>query len=389
MKIVHVSPNSPYNEGWGYQENLLPKYQKKLGNEVTLIITNKMHKDGKIVEVPCEDYISDNGVRIIRMKYKKYMLPKITGVFSLLEVYPILEEIKPDIIFQHGLLSCTIFDIIKYKKKHPNCLIVEDNHLDSNIGTIPKTVKEKIIRLWQKYINKLSIKYVDKVYGVTPWRKQYAEEYYGIPANKTDVLIMGADDDEMHLDNRKKLREKIRNKYNIKEDEFLIVSGGKIDKNKKIEILMDACQKIKGVKLIIFGEVLNDVKDKFEKILSNSDNIIYVGWIKSDKVYEYFYASDLVFFPGQHSVLWEQACASKVPCVFEKWPGMNHVNNGGNSDFVDNITPENIKKKIISLKYTNKYYKMKEIAESSNTNIYLYSNIAKKSLEVTNKNNKI
>ena len=47
MKIVHIAPNATYNEGWGYQENLLPKYHAKLGHEVTLIITNIEHSNGK------------------------------------------------------------------------------------------------------------------------------------------------------------------------------------------------------------------------------------------------------------------------------------------------------------------------------------------------------
>ena len=106
-------------------------------------------------------------------------------------------------------------------------------------------------------------------------------------------------------------------------------------------------------------------------------------------MYSYFYAADLVIFPGQHSVLWEQACASKVPCVFEKWPGMDHVNNGGNSCFIENVSIENLKKIIKDLLYTNEYYEMKRLAESNKTNIYLYSEIAKKSLEVVRKQQKV
>lgn len=52
MRIVHIAPNAPYNNYWGYQENLLPKYQKKLGHEVILIVSNTEHKNGKIVEIP-------------------------------------------------------------------------------------------------------------------------------------------------------------------------------------------------------------------------------------------------------------------------------------------------------------------------------------------------
>lgn len=383
MKIVHIAPNSPYNDYWGYQDNLLPKYQRKLGHDVTVIITNKMHKDGKIVEIPPVVYELDDGVKIIRLKYKQYIHPVVTGVFSDLDVYDLLNDIQPDFIFYHGLVSYTIIGVIKYIKKNPKCKMVEDNHMDYNIGNKTNTLKEKIIRSWLRFLNRKSIKYVSKVYGVTPWRKQYAEDYFKIPANKTDVLIMGADDEKMHIEKRKDLRKEVRDEYRIKPDDFLIVTGGKIDKNKKIDVLMQACKELGNVKLLIFGNVENDIHKKFEE-LKKSKNIIYIGWIKSDEVYKYFYAADLVFFPGQHSVLWEQACASKVPCVFEKWDGMEHVNNGGNSDFVYPVNADNVKEKIKELRYTDKYYRMKQIAMTEKTDIYLYSRIAEKSLECAN-----
>ena len=51
MKIVHIAPNAPYNDNWGYQDNLLPRYQKKLGHDVTVIITNKMHTLDGIADI--------------------------------------------------------------------------------------------------------------------------------------------------------------------------------------------------------------------------------------------------------------------------------------------------------------------------------------------------
>lgn len=383
MKIVHIAPNSPYNDYWGYQDNLLPKYQRKLGHDVTVIITNKMHKDGKIVEIPPAVYELYDGIKIVRLKYKQYIHPVVTGVFSDLDVYDLLNEIQPDFIFYHGLVSYTITGVIKYMKKNPKCKMVEDNHMDYNIGNKTNTLKEKAIRSWLRFLNRKSIKYVSKVYGVTPWRKQYAEDYFKIPANKTDVLIMGADDEKMHIEKRMDLRKEVRDKYRIKPDDFLIVTGGKIDKNKKIDVLMQACKELGNVKLLIFGNVENDMQKKFEE-LNKSKNIIYIGWIKSDEVYKYFYAADLVFFPGQHSVLWEQACASKVPCVFEKWDGMEHVNNGGNSDFVYPVNADKVKEKIQELRYTDKYYQMRQVAMTEKTDIYLYSRIAEKSLECAN-----
>lgn len=382
MKIVHIVPNASYTDYWGYQDNLLPKYQRKLGHDVTVIATTRLHKNGRIVVCEPTSYVLDDGLKIIRLPYKKYKFRTVTGVFSKFDVLEILKDIKPDFVFYHGLLSATIFDVIKYKKRYnQNCVIVEDNHLDYNIGMARKTLKQKMICQWFRMLNRTSVKYVDKVYGVTPWRKTYAEDYFKIPSDKTDVLIMGADDEKIDFNNRDAVRTEIRRKYNISDSDFLIATGGKIDSKKNIHILMRACSEMPNVKLLVFGQVLGDVRDEFNSLLDNNENIIYIGWIASDKVYDYFFAADLVFFPGQHSVLWEQACASKVPCVFEKWDGMEHVNNGGNSDFIFPVTKDTVKNKISELCFTPKYYEMKKIAESDATDIYLYSKIAEKSLE--------
>ena len=48
MKILHISPNCVYNDYWGYQENLLPKYQRRLGHEVSIIVPCKKYNEGKI-----------------------------------------------------------------------------------------------------------------------------------------------------------------------------------------------------------------------------------------------------------------------------------------------------------------------------------------------------
>lgn len=385
MKILHVAPNAPYNDYWGYQDNLLPKYHKKLGHDVTVIVPNLTHKDGKIVETDCKDYVLNDGVRVIRLKRKKYPHRVLTGLCAKLDVWKYLIEIKPDFIFYHGLVSSTIFDVIKYKKSvNPECVIVQDNHLDYYNGQpYPcRGVKNLAIMSFYRGIVRKTIPYISRIYGVTPWRKQYAEEYFNVPSDITDVLIMGADDEKVDLENRNLKRQDIRKQYNIDSSDFLIVTGGKIDRAKNIHILMNACKGLDTVKVLVFGTPDADIMPDFNSALS--DNIIYIGWVDADKVYDYFFAADLICFPGTHSVLWEQACASKVPCLFKRWEGMEHVNNGGNSDFISDVSEENIKAKILELKNTEKYKIMRAVAESDKTDIYLYSKIAEKSLEMMN-----
>jgi len=382
MKIVHIAPNAPYNDYWGYQDNLLPKYHKKMGHEVTMITTNTMHQNGKIVKTECSDYMLSDGVRVIRLAHKQYASRILTGIAARLEVYPYLCQIKPDFVFFHGLSSTTIFDVIRYKKRiNPECVIVQDSHLDYYNNQSGSGLKSKVIRAYYRKIHRKAQPYVAKVYGVTPWRKTYAQDYFAVPEEKTDVLIMGADDELIDYDNQKQVRQTVREQYGIGDSVFLVVTGGKIDEGKHIDVLIKACSDISNVKLLIFGQPKASIQKSFAELVEANPNVIYIGWIDADKVYRYFMAADLVCFPGTHSVLWEQACACKVPCLFKKWDGMDHVNNGGNSSFISQVSVESLRQNICCLRFTNTYYQMKQVAESVATDVYLYSEIARKSLE--------
>lgn len=382
MKIVHLCLQAPYNDYWGYQDNLLPKYHKKLGHDVTVITTNTMHEGTKLVTIDTADYTLDDGQRIIRLDYVHFKPNKLSNAYRYFKIYDLLCDIRPDFIMVHGLGNISVLQVKKYVLRvNPQCTVIADNHLDYNIGKLKETFTNNLLFKSYKFLNKYVQGIYAKVYGVTPWREAYARDVFGIDPEKTDTLIMGADDEKIDFANREEIRKLIRSEHNVSDNEFLVVTGGKIDLKKKIHYLMKACREIPKVKLLVFGNVADDVRDEFNKLLEDGDNIIYIGWINADKVYDYFFAADLVFFPGQHSVLWEQACAAKAPCVFERWEGMEHVNNGGNSDFVSPVSVESIKAKIEELLFTEKYNQMKAVAESDNTGIYLYSNIAKKSLE--------
>lgn len=378
MKIIHVAPNAPYEEGWSYQENLLPKYQAKLGHQVILVVSTERHRDKGSYSF--EDYQSPDGFRVVRMPISLSLIPFLRRSLRYLKVFELFQKEKPDVIFHHGLISPTIRQAVRYKKQiNPDCVIIQDNHMDYNIGFTPDHFKGRILKLLYSRLYRSVDSSIDKVYGVTPWRQQYAQKVFGVPAHKTDVLIMGADDDYLDFEHRDALRSEVRKQYGVTEGEFLIVTGGKIDKKKKIHLLMDAVKGLENVKLLVCGSATDDFADEFAAHLNS--NVIDAGWISSEQFYRYFFAADLVFFPGQHSVLWEQACASKVPCVFGKWDGMDHVDNGGNARFLDCQEPEQIRSLIRQLQFTPEYQQMLAAAQSEKTDIYLYSRIAEKSLE--------
>ena len=102
MKVVNVCLNGPYTEGFTYQENLLPKYQAALGNDVAIVApTTSWDAEGSLVCMGEMDYVNQDGIRIVRIendqsrdvgyKFKTYG-----------KLAPLLNELEPEILFVHG-----------------------------------------------------------------------------------------------------------------------------------------------------------------------------------------------------------------------------------------------------------------------------------------------
>ena len=212
-------------------------------------------------------------------------------------------------------------------------------------------------------------------------RVDYLHKVYGIPQDKIDLLVMGGDESIIKYDNRDLIKNEICSYHNIPTSNFLIVTGGKIDMNKNIHLLMKAVSDLKNVTLIIFGPVLHDAEKVIEKYKDNR-NIYTIGWIESQKAYDYFLAADLVVFPGTHSVLWEQAVASGVPCVFKYWDGMDHVDVGGNCKFLYQDDSDEICEVLNNIiQNKSEYTAMKNVALSKGINTFSYKEIAKRAIE--------
>lgn len=224
---------------------------------------------------------------------------------------------------------------------------------------------------------------MEKFYGVLPARVDFLKDVYGLPEEKIELLLMGADDDKVKEAKNLKIREKIRAQNGISKDDFLIMTGGKIDKAKRQTLLlMEAVNQIKDerVKLIVFGSVEDELKTDFFKLV-DGERIKYLGWIESDETYKYFASADLVVFPRRHSVFWEQTAALGIPMIVKFWEGTTHVDLGGNCKFLYKDSVEEIKESILELlRDKNLYNNMKKVAQKGIIT-FSYLNIAKQSLK--------
>lgn len=381
-KILHVCLACFFIDDYSYQENILPYYHYCDGNDVKVIASLfTFDKDGSGMYFDkARDYISNYGYSVSRLAYKsEKSISKILRLYNGL--YKSICDFMPDVIFVHG---CQFFDIryiIKYKKYNSNVKIYIDNHADliNSINSLGTTISHKTI--W-KYCAKSVLPYVEKFYGVTPNRCDFLHDVYGIPKDKIELLVMGADSRNIDFDNQQYIRANIRKNLGIDNDDFVIITGGKIDRQKDIHILMEAVRRINNtsIKLIVFGNTSVEMKDEIS-LLSQHKCISNIGWLSSENIYNYFLSSDLAVFPGTHSVLWEQACGTGIPCVFKMWRGMEHVNLGGNALLLDIVDVDLLIETITNI-YDNKelYNNMKKIASEKAIPYFSYVDIARRSI---------
>lgn len=384
MKIVHLCLACFFPDGYSYQENMLPKYHNKLGHDVTVIASlQTFDSNGKVcfLDDPSE-YINENNLPVIRLAYKQ-PLKVYRKLKRFVGTYEAIEKARPDILFIHGCQFMDMNVVVKYLKKHPNVTVYVDNHADfsnSAKNWMSFTFLHKI--LW-KHCAKIINPYTKKFYGVLPARVDFLKNVYNLPPEKIELLVMGADDDRVEAALEPEVRSEIRKKYGIAEDDFLIITGGKIDNFKKqVLYLMEAVNKLqdKKVKLIVFGSVIPELKENVEGLVSPYTQ--YIGWVQSDQTDKYYAASDLVVFPGRHSVFWEQVAGLGKPMLCKAWDGTRHVDLGGNVIFLEKDSVDEIYGIIKSLtEDKDTYQTMKTVAEQEGKKVFSYSDIAKRSIE--------
>lgn len=382
MKITHLCLCGPFTDKALYQENLLTKYHKKLGHDVSIITSQyTWNNKGEIVKEESKTYYNEHGIKVIRLPSEE--IPFLN--FKLYKnLYKSIENEKPDILFMHGIQFLNLKQVIKYVKKHTNVRLFVDNHADvinSARNWLSRNIQHKII--WKHYA-KIIEPYTTKFYGVSTPSVNFLKEIYQITDEKIELLPLGIDDEKVEEFKNPYISKKIREKHNIKPSDFLIMTGGKIDNNKtQTLLLMQAIREmnIPSIKLIIFGSIIPELKSKFNKLLD--ENIIYVGWLDSDDIYKYLNSADLVVFPGLRSVLWIQAIGLGKPCVFNYiGPGItDDIDLGGNCIFLYENTVEEMKTVITEIvNNKNLYEQMKNVASTKGMSTFSYKKIAEKSI---------
>ncbi|WP_223606118.1 glycosyltransferase family 4 protein [Chryseobacterium sp. OSA05B] len=377
-----------YGNDLTYIENELAKQYTKFGFEVFIICSvtdnpfdfySHNYYEGKKSSIEVHD-----GIKIYRQPYKLNIKKRIK---SFEDVYNILCSEKPDFIFFNGV-HLNLRDAARYKKKK-ECKIIlysETDYSNSAQNWLSLNILHKVI--WKAVLNQYK-KNIYKIFFATPASSKFLKEVYDVPFNEAELLPLGCDcnisDDIINTVDR----DAVRNKLNIGSNDYVLITGGKLEIRKMTEIAIEAVKILnrKDVHLIVFGAPANGSEEYFRELEKSAygHQIHFTGWLSSDMFYQYMAISDVAVFPASQSVLWQQAIGMHLPLIAGDAgeQDMSYLNFNENIIKIDkdNIVPIKFAETIEQLiSIPGQLNKMKKGAEKTAKENLSYEIIARKAI---------
>lgn len=312
MRILHIMLACFYNEGFTYQENILPQMNKKDGHEVKIIASTEVFEhNGQTGYCDSEKYINEEGIEVVRLSYNTKIPSKIVRKIRKYEgTWEEIDSFKPDIIFCHSLMFWDLNVISKYKIKNPHVKLYADFHSDFNNSATNFLSRNILHRMIYKPIIMKHIDEFEKLYYITYETKVFLQELYGIKDKYLEFYPLGGIIEDEKI--RKKYRKEIREQLHIKDDEIMLLHSGKMDAAKKTVNILSAINSLDSnkIKLVILGVFEDAYEKQVKPFLAGDNRIIFEGWKSGSELRQYMYAADLYIQPGSQSAAAQNAVCS-------------------------------------------------------------------------------
>lgn len=362
---------------------------KRMGHDVEIIASTETYVDQtKLGYVQPSSYMNCDGIWVHRLPYASWVPKPIRSkVRAYQGLWEKLTEFAPDLIFLHDIQFWDILTVRKYALQH-KVPVRADGHTDfinSAKGLISKYV---LHGMFYRSLIKTADPVIDKYFPTLPARGDFMNVMYGIAPHKMELLPFGFDDGAVSGLDRQAIRSELRKKHGIPDNDTVIVTGGKLDMRKNIHVLVERFSqlhqagKLDGMHLVVFGKADPLVKRELDCIRL-SKNVHMLGWVSADELFRVFWCGDLGFFPGTHSVVWEEAIAHGLGAVFHRWEGMQHLDLGGNAIFIDDAEPATLDQLLLDLVRDNKALvsQLGHIASTVGPEIFSFQEIAEKAIK--------
>ena len=199
----------------------------------------------------------------------------------------------------------------KIKKEQFDYIIAEGGHYESYKEYLKYFSKEQLVLHLHHTAtsNKIIDNTFSKVIGVSNY---VLEKFKNTSSIKKYYLLKNCIDiDTFDKELPNKELYELKEKYDFKKDDFILMYCGRLIKEKGVLELIKSVNNLeeKNIKLLIIGSInfANEGEDEYtkeiKKIAEKNKNIIFTGYIDSKDLYKYYKLSNVIVIPS----IWEEA----------------------------------------------------------------------------------
>lgn len=391
MRILHIDES--FHTQYGYHTAPIAKEQVKLGHEVFVLTVeaDKLYpvfsefgdntSQQQILEYDRE-FEKEYGVKIVRCKVFGYI--SYRAVYKN-EIYRIIDNINPDVIFCHNSDSLMAIRLILRKEKYPT---MYDSHM------LEMASENKFSKLYLKAYRLIVSPILRKRKSIIVRTQDdpYIIDKEQIPKEQAPFISFGTDTTIFHPD--KLIRKRFREENDIGLNDFVVVYTGKLNKEKGADLLAEVTKahydvgQYSGIVFLIVGNTKGEYGENIERAFSSSNNrILRFPSQKYTELAQFYQASDLSVFPKQCSMSFYDAQACGLPVLSEdNSVNVDRCSNSNGFNFVNGNADSFISllQKILVLQ-PDEYKKYSINAQEFIAKNYSYSSIAKEYTEMLTK----
>ncbi len=279
---------------------------------------------------------------------------------------------KPDIIHHH-----TINPTYYLKMKLSKCPNVAYVHFLPH--TLDESIKlpKPIFNIFKKYV----INFYNNADYLVVVNPIFIEDLkkYNIAEEKITYIPNYVSKDKFYKKTKLE-KEKIREKYNISKDKFVVVGAGQVQTRKGVKDFVECAKKLPNVEFVwcggfSFGKI-TDGYDELKKIMENHPtNVKFLGIIPRDEMNDIYNMADLFFLPSYNELFPMtilESVNTDVPILLRDLDLYkvilfdNYFKGNNNDDFIKiieelNKNPEMYKKGINNSKNISDFYSKEHV----------------------------
>lgn len=323
MNVLHFCLSNIFVDGVLYQENELVFAHVQQGHNVLVVASTETYDEkGSIAYVSPGIYNSSEGAEVVRLSYRKWMPHGLARrVRSYPGVYRILKEFSPDAIVFHGSSSWELTTVSRYVKERSNVAFYIDSHADFVNSAKTKISRLLLHQMFYGPILRKAMLASGPLLCVAQSTMEFAQEVYRISADRIEMYPLGGriPSSVEYIS----MRNEVRSFFSLEEEDILIVQSGKQNADKKLVSSLIEINALKrnDIYFFIAGVIQDDIKEQVERLVSQNENIKYLGWQTSESLTKLLCAADVYLQPGTQSVTMQHSLCCSCAVIIDDIPG--------------------------------------------------------------------